>query len=746
MSFHFSIRFRLISFLLLFTIHSFSQNVGTIQGVVTDANSGEALAFSNVLLIGKDIGASTNDRGIFVITGLKVRKVYKLKASYIGYEDQIISVYVKGGGITQVKFSLKPISLELQTVEKIGHRIAKSNATDVSLQRISITELKSLPRGVEPDVFRSIQYMSGVRSMGDASARYYVRGGASNQNLVTLDGVDIYNPYHAMGIFSSINPDIINNVEFYKGGFTAEYSGRISSVLKVITNDGNKNKISAGASLSYLAGKAIVEGPIGIGSFYLAGRKSYSSKILDKFLNDKSAPVNFYDLNFKISFLPKYLFEKSKFTVEAFLSKDNITNKKSTLEDYQWKSNFYSINWFQFTDSPLFFNVNFSSSNFVGELLPNYSGLDYKKTSISDFTIKTDLTYVYPSKDELGIGIHIKEVHSSLKVGNDKKRYIDLSPYGTNISVYAKYKFLRYKNLGIDAGTILNLTRLAVGTAGIKLFEPRLSMTYRVNESLAFKAAWGVYNQELTTVTDEDDIFAVFEPWIIIPKYLDPTQAIHYIAGLDFSYNQIFSAQIEGYYKKINNIALLNENKFLPSEPDLINANGEAYGLDANVNLNFGDVVFTANYSLGWVYQTVYNFRYPPKYDSRHVLNLSADWNLGAGWKLSAVWVYNTGHPFTQATGFYHKWNPLSGYVDSIFKDYFIISILSTRNGHRLPDYHRLDLSLSKKIKLPFALVTLNFSVLNAYDRANLFYFNRKTGQRVNMLPILPTATVRVEI
>lgn len=175
-----------------------------------------------------------------------------------------------------------PGDLELQTVEKIEYKIAKEQETDVGLDKISIKDVERLPSGVEVDIFRSLNYLPGVQSAGDVSARYYVRGSNSNQNLVLIEGATIYNPYHALGLFSVVDPEMINSIEFYKGGFTAEYGGRLSSVLRLVTKDGNKNHLAAKASASLLTGKVLVEGPIPNGSFLLTGRKKLQQRYIKK--------------------------------------------------------------------------------------------------------------------------------------------------------------------------------------------------------------------------------------------------------------------------------------------------------------------------------------------------------------------------------------------------------------------------------------------------------------------------------
>lgn len=224
-------------------------------------------------------GTSTNDRGYFVFTSIPQNKDYTIVASYVGYEEKTLTVVVQANRVTELNFTLNPTSFELQTVEKVGEKQAETNTTDVGLRVITMKELESMPQGVETDLFRSLQYVPGVKTTGDISSRYYIRGGSADQNLILLNGAAVYNPFHALGIFSIFDPEIVNSMELYKGGFPAEFGGKASSVLNIITKDGNKNKFNASAAISLLTGKVLLEGPIPHGSYIISGRKTYSNSI-----------------------------------------------------------------------------------------------------------------------------------------------------------------------------------------------------------------------------------------------------------------------------------------------------------------------------------------------------------------------------------------------------------------------------------------------------------------------------------
>jgi hypothetical protein len=393
-----------------------AQQTGTIRGLVTDSTSGEVLAFANVFIKEINSGAITNNRGYFIITSLATHKNYTVRVSYMGYTTKTALVKVLDNQVVDVNIKLSPTSIELQTIEKVASRIDKTKDTDVGMHRITIQDLEKIPKGVETDLIRSLQYLPGVQSVGDVSSRYYVRGGTSCQNLVLLDGVALYNPFHAFGLFSVIDPEMINNAEFYKAGFPPEYGGRISSILKITTKEGNKNSFGGSGSLSFLTFKGSFEGPIPHGSFILTGRKSHSNEILKKFLNNENIPFNFWDVSFRVNYQnnDRKFFDNSKFTVHGFFSGDRLENNDPLKEDFYWTNSLLGFKRFQVYSAPLYSELSVSSSRFVAELNPRLSSVRAMKNTVEDFSMRIDFTYIYDSRDELSVGSQITGIKTSL--------------------------------------------------------------------------------------------------------------------------------------------------------------------------------------------------------------------------------------------------------------------------------------------------------------------------------------------
>ncbi len=740
-------KFLLILFLLICSILSVTnaQNYGTLRGSVTDSLTGESLPYSNMLLEGTTLGASADLNGNFIITGIPPKN-YDLRVTYVGYITKTIPVQIKAGEMLQIRVSLAPSNIQLQAIEFIGEKVSQPNETNLGLQKIDIREIELLPKGVETDIFRSLQFLPGVQSTGDVSARYYVRGGGSNQNLVLLNGVSVYNPFHALGLFSIIDPEMINAVEFYKGGFSAEYGGRLSSVLNLITKDGNKNRYSGSASVSFLTAKGLVEGPIPNGSFMLTFRKSLFNDVLKKFINFKDAPFEFHDLSGKINYTSSTNASLTKVSLHGFNSQDQLLNDDPEKTDYKWSNNIYGGYWFQAWENvPIYSETSVSYSSFSGDVIPNLSNDKQRSNSVKDITFKTDFAYIYDSRDELRIGYDLKSIKTNLNFENQQGTRSSLSHNGLSFGLYAKYKFLRFEDFGADVGTRIN--GLTLTSQKMSIAEPRVNFSYQMLPGFILKAAWGIYTQQMITLTNENEIISIFEPWLVIPNYLKVPEAIHYVAGIEWNRIENLSIKSEFYYKLLKRTAEVNDLKASDLDPDFVTGSGEAYGAELLLQFSKEELQASASYSLSWSYKELNGWISHPRYDVRHSVTANINYDFGDGWVASASWFFNSGLPFSQILGYYDKlYFENLFFSTGLYGNYLPYTILADRNLGRLPTYHRLDLSLSKKFRIYFTDVSLSFDVINAYDRKNIFYFERDTGKRVNMLPILPTASIKIEL
>jgi hypothetical protein len=720
-----------------------SQGVGILRGIVRDSATSEVLPYAHIYIRELNRGVITDNRGFFIVPSLPVHKKYTVMVSFVGYSPKMVMASIEGNEITHIEVLLAKSTIEVDNVTVYGERVMEE---EVTVKKFSIQNIENMAHGVETDVMRSIQFEPGVQSAGDVSAKYYVRGGASNENLVLLNETPIYNPFHALGIFSVVDPDMINSIEFYKGGFGAKYDGRLSSVMNIITKDGNRNNFGATAALSQLTVKTALEGPVPDGSFILTGRKSYSNEILKKFTNDKSIPIDFYDASFKINYSNPEFIPISKFTLFGFVSEDKIDYQSKLHANFNWSNSNIGFSWFTAPpNSPYFAELIFYNSRFSGSEIPNSSKNRHIENKIDDYTIKMDFNYVPSDRAEWYGGVKINYLKTMLLLSNSSGQLSATGSEGTAFSIYTGYKMLNINNLKADFGSRLNLVKIPARYS--MLFEPRMNIAYSLSPTLNVKAAWGIYQQELVTISDEDEVLALFEPWIVTPDYLKISNCIHYIGGLDYYLTEKFKVSIESYYKTMHNLALLNDEIVFLTDKQLINGSGESYGAEFSMNYKASWIYAQLSYAYSWTIRKIRDIEYHPRYDSRNAVKFFINSDLGSDWSTSISWNYNSGMPYTQLLGYYNKYDPsdILNPTSSVI-NYFYFPIMANRNAVHLPDYHRLDMSVCKKIQLWSMNIMIDLNVINVYDRANFFYFDEKTGERVNMLPFLPSIDMKVEL
>ena len=323
---------------------------GTISGFVRDSTNGESLSYVNVFLKETSLGAVTNRDGYYVINGAPRGQV-TVVASIIGYRMDSIVVDLATRGQARADFSLAPTVLVGEEVTVSAQRQRFKQAIRVSTVTLNMREIQAAPAFIEADIFRTLHLLPGVQSVSDYSAALYVRGSTPDQNLILLDGITIYSPYHLGGIFSTFNTDAIKEAEFIAGGFPARYGGRTGAVLEIVNRDGNSEQFTGKANLSLISSKLLVEGPLpswgGLkGSYMLSGRRTYFDKIIDLAAmvagtyNDPNYfgfPYHFYDVQAKVNL---DLGTKHRLILSDFTGLDQVYFESERQNDYptDWDS------------------------------------------------------------------------------------------------------------------------------------------------------------------------------------------------------------------------------------------------------------------------------------------------------------------------------------------------------------------------------------------------------------------------
>ncbi|MDA9625691.1 MAG: TonB-dependent receptor [Saprospiraceae bacterium] len=747
------------SFLFLATV---SAQKGTVRGNIFDKDTGEPVIYANVYLDGTTTGTNSDVNGFFTLTDVAVGE-YILVASFIGFDTVRSEVIIKNNRIENKNLFMSENSVRLQSVNISARRERSRSEVQVSTVSISPREIKALPSaGGEPDIAQYLQILPGVVSTGDQGGQIYIRGGSPVQNKILLDGLTIYNPFHSIGFFSIFETDIIKNVDVLSGGFSAEHGGRVSAVVDIQTRDGNKKELGGSVSLSPFLAKVVLEGPLATfdedsgnsASFILTSKKSLinntSPTLYEYALDDpeQGFPFDFRDTYGKVSINTS---TGSNFNFFGFNFTDDYNNP--ALANISWTNNGGGLNFRLIpAKSNLVMGGTLGVSNYGISLIEDN---DPRTSDIREILGAFDFTF-YGSSSEFNYGIEIRSVRTEFEFTNPFNIKIDNTQNTTELATYFKFK-QNFSNKVIFQPSVRFHYYASQSNLSI---EPRLGLKYNITDDLRFKAAAGVYTQNILSTSNERDVVNLFSGFLTGPesqvfgfdgkKLEDKLQkSSHLIAGFEYNFTDNFEINIEGYFKDFPQLIVLNRNKTSNTDPNYAVETGDAYGIDFTAKYTLPRAYFYATYSHGYVNRFDGEQEYPTVFDRRHNSNLLAtiDVDEAGTWQVSARWNLGSGFPFTQTQGFYNFINLLGGVdTDVVTANPDDVGIIYSeeRNGGRLPFYHRLDLSVKKKLEISnlFGL-EITAAVTNAYNRDNIFFFDRVEYERQDQLPIIPSISVK---
>ncbi len=758
--------------LLLLVNSGFSQDINNaaVRGFVYETETGEPAMFCNVSLDGTTYGASTDINGYFLISKVPPGQ-YTLMITYLGFDTVRSTVNLVNGEILTRNYHLKASSVQLQMVEVSAERQAARTQTKTSVVTIAPKAIKQIPSiGGQADIAQYLQVVPGVVFTGDQGGQFYIRGGSPIQNKVILDGMTIYNPFHSIGLFSVFETDLIRNADIYTGGYNANYGGRISSIMDITYKDGNKHRIAGAVGASTFGARLLLEGPIIKATdenktsltLTLSAKNSYlaqSSKVLYKYINEDGLPFNYTDLYGKMTLNGS---NGSKVSLFGFNFKDNVLNYKS-ISDFGWNSwgaggNFVVIPG----KSPILIEGLFAYSEYQSQI--NSSALSPRSSFIGGFNGKIDFTYFF-GKNEMKYGVELQGYRTDYSFLGANDVSIGEIENSTQLGAYIKYKTTLGKLIiepGFRVEWYASMSEVSP--------EPRLSVKYNVTDHFRLKFAGGMYSQNFVAASSDRDVVNLFYGFLTSPTNIPSNfdgkpvlsklqKADHAILGAEFDLGKHINLNLEGYYKyfpqltNINRQKIYNENSAPPGATDLqtkdyILEKGNAYGLDFLLKYDARKVNVWFVYSLGYVHRLFEDeeanlVSYTPHFDRRHNINFVFSYVTGSKkqWELNARWNLGTGFPFTQVQGFYeHLSMPGGVNTDYLTENGQLGLIYGELYGGRLPVYHRLDLDFkrnfffSKNSKL-----VVDLSIVNVYNRKNIFYVDLVSGEVVYQLPFMPS-------
>ncbi len=739
---------------------------GEVRGVVHEKGTGVPIDFANVYLKENFQGSVTDENGFFTITGIKPGK-YTLFCSFVGYDSAQASIIIEAGRVTTQNLYLPVNDRVLVEVTVNAEASDKKENTQIGKTKITSKEMSKLVTlGGEPDLIQSLQILPGVYSSGDQGGQLYVRGGSPVMNKVLLDGMTIFQPFHSIGLFSVFDADVIKSADVYSAGFGAQYGGRISAVVDVSTREGNKVRTSGKIAVNPFTSKILLEGPLkkyeegeGSISYILSYKNSYlknTSKIFYPYLEDDRLPYTFNDLYGKVSFVGG---NGSKIDFFGFHFDDAVDFPGATA--FNWKSSGFGSKFVVLPDeSHIKIDGFFSYTGYLMEQVEAGSRPD--SSGIQNFSVGMNFDYL-KGKDQFVYGVEINVFRTAFNFTNPNGRTVDQAENMTELSAYASYKKVLTRWV-IEPGF-----RMQYYATFSEFFpEPRFAIKYNVNSKFRLKAAGGLYSQNLISAVSDRDVVNLFYGFLAGPDNLPNEfngkevnsrlqKAWHAVTGFEWDITKNLDLLAEGYWIDFYQLSNINRDKIFENTPenasrpeyqrlDYIVESGLAYGLDTRIKYDNGSLYVWGVYSLTYVTRNDGIRTYNPHFDRRHNANIvvSYGWGKKKAWSANARWNFGSGFPFTQTQSYYELLDFKQGISTNYSQSNGDVGIVYGSIGAgRLPYFHRLDLSIQRTIELSkTSKLEVVAGLINAYNRANIFYFDRVKYTRVDQLPILPSLGV----
>ncbi|MFT7352502.1 MAG: hypothetical protein ACI9XR_002289 [Flavobacterium sp.] len=783
-----------INIFLLFFLTSFvtlSQENSTLSGTVYDDYNNETLIGVSVYFPELNAGTTTNEYGFYSITIPKGN--YTLQISYLGYSTLLEEIALLEK--TSKNFKLKEESESLNEIV-IESNIEKLNlkTPQMSVNNLNSSTIKQIPVVLgEADIIKSLILLPGVTSAGEGASGFNVRGGAADQNLILLDEAIVFNSSHLFGFFSVFNPDVIKNVKLYKGGIPAKYGGRLSSVLDIYQKEGNSKDFNVTGGIGLVSSRLLIEGPLEKekSSFLIAGRSSYAHLFLPLFDNDNTA--YFYDLNSKINYRfndNNNVFLSTYFGKDVFGISDNfVNNYGNTVVNLRWNH--------LFTDK-LFSNLSLIYSDYFYGLILDFVGFEWD-SGITNFNLKYDFNHYVSEKIKLNYGInniYIKFNPGEIipnredsgivaeklidKYANEFAAYVDIEhkisnnfrlQYGVRFSSFARLgqdelnrytnneaviyneEFKKYESAEITGTDTFERSDII---SSFNNFEPRVSMSYTLNDNTSIKASYNRMVQYLHLLSNTASPTPL-DVWAPSGKYIKPQLLDQYAVGYFKSFKDgKYTLETEAFYKDIQNrIDYINGANLIANneiETIILNGKARAYGLEILLKKNEGNFQGWIAYTLSRSEQLTAGRNanepginsgewYSTPFDKTHDFSINASYELNKKWKFNSNFVFQTGQPANYPVGQYE----VQGLNVPIYDG-------NRRNSDRLPAYHRLDIAATltpEKNKDRKWQGEWVFGIYNLYGRQNAaslaFRQNQETFRneaiQTSIFGIVPSVT-----
>jgi len=790
-----------------FLIPALAQST-VVKGQVIDAESGERLPNANVMVKGTRLGAATNVEGYFVIHAAPDTGIV-LIVRYVGYQQQEVlldSERAKEAILVRLKQSSVLLGEVLVQGEQSTFIRAEGQA---SLTTLSPRQLESLPRIGQTDIMRSLQYLPGVSNTNDASSGLYVRGGTPDQNLILFDGMTVYHVDHFYGFFSAFNPDAVKDIRFYRGGYPAEYGGRLSSVVDITGYSGNREHSHFGVGINLLSANGIAEVPLfDKGSVLVAARRSYydiiNSGAYDKlyqFLTGNSRQTvgggprafsgggprgnlavveqtepksDFLDLNAKVTLsvttddLLVASFYRSldsqdqstDSTTQAIAGFSRGFTRPPTTDILDQGNAGASVKWFRRWSDEFFSNTLLAFARYTSDYTFATGGLrtqsqnrlnSSESNSIEDVTLNSDHQWSPVANHRFSFGL--QAVRSSASYGLSASTPFNENPSNvlvrtqnqTQLSLYGQDAWSMTPVFQITPG--LRLTQYS-GTQQLYL-EPRLGLRYTLTETISLKAASGRYHQFCNRIVNENLSQGSRDFWLLSDSELEPATSTDYVLGGSYE-TPDFLFDLELYHKTAQNIVEFSQRfrRGTDESYSFFKGSSQSNGMEVLLQKKAGMFNGWISYTLSKTENTF------PELNSGKAFPALQDQRhevkTVATLNFAEDWLFSA--IFVFATGKPYS-SPVSQYTLTLLDgSTYQYTHVGDKNAYRLPNYQRVDVSLAYQGTMANRTWKIGVSAFNLLNHKNVAYYQYDltttpmTIREITGLSFTPTIFVQLDI
>ncbi|MFO7997434.1 MAG: TonB-dependent receptor [Bacteroidales bacterium] len=732
----------------------------SVSGKVVDGQTGEELV--GVLVYVEDLatGTTTDVDGDYSLD-LPVGE-HELKVTYVGYEPYQVDINLVSPGELPILLMSESRMLDVVTITA-RRRDSNVSQTQMSLIRMDAQALSQLPTTMgERDIIQSLTLLPGIQSVGEFGTGFHVRGGSADQNLILLEGVPLFNSSHLFGLTSLVNPDMVNEVSLTKAGIPAKFGERSASVMDIRLGGRNSDEFSVNGGLGLLSSRLSIQTPLPVEGGYalFGGRSSYSNEFLHRMPDEDlmNSSARFYDFT---GLVVTPVRKNHNITLFGYLSRDGFAFSDNM--DYDYGSRLGSFRW----------NAVFLQK-FLSTLLIGHSDYTYQVTGTSKLNpnnafdldskirynnIRWNINYYHTPENTIEAGVNamryvldpgsMSPSGSESTVANfslDQEKAVELAAYiSGNFRISPSFaaelglRFSQYYKLGPGVSNVYEdnqprsifnvVDSVSYGMnevmASYNGLEPRLSLRYQVNPLMSLKLSYSRINQYINVVSNTS-VPTPSDVWYLADEFQSPMKSDQLAFGLFRNlFENTLETSLEVYAKQLqHNLEPRNNATILlnPSlETDLLDAKGQSYGAELYLKKLSGSLTGWISYTYSRSFRQTHsrfledqinaNSAFPANFDQPHNLVVNANYNLTRRWRLGGTFTYNSGRPVTY---------PESVYVH----DGNLITYFSERNKYRLPNYHRLDLSLSfdgslRKDRRWKSHWTI--SLVNVYGRKNVY-------------------------